>query len=66
MTFRDLMSLFYGMPESLNQLREHLREFTRQRVLPSGGDFADPHLRQGVMGLVSQAIPVLQNAAVGV
>lgn len=64
MTFRDLMALFYGMPEALNQMRDHLRNFTRQRVLPSGGDFSDPSVRQGIMTLVSQALPLLQSAAV--
>ncbi|KAI9562605.1 hypothetical protein GHT06_010059 [Daphnia sinensis] len=63
MTFRDLMALFYGMPEALNQMRDHLRNFTRQRVLPSGGDFSDPSVRQGIMTLVSQALPLLQSAA---
>ena len=65
MTFRDLMALFYRMPEALNQMRDHLRNFTRQRVLPSGGDFSDPSVRQGIMTLVNQAMPLLQSAAVG-
>jgi hypothetical protein len=65
MTFRDLMALFYGMPEALNQMRDHLRNFARQRVLPSGGDFSDPSVRQGIMTLVNQAMPLLQSAAVG-
>ena len=64
MTFRDLMALFYGMPDALNPMRDHLRNFTRQRVLPSGGDFSDPSVRQGIMALVSQAMPMLQSAAV--
>lgn len=64
MTFRDLMALFYGMPEALNQMRDHLRNFARQRVLPSGGDFSDPSVRQGIMTLVNQAMPLLQSAAV--
>jgi|688.fasta_scaffold735929_2 hypothetical protein len=65
MTFRDLMALFYGMPEALNQMRDHLRNFARERVLPSGGDFSDPSVRQGIMTLVNQAMPLLQSAAVG-
>lgn len=66
MTFRDVMALLYGMPETLNQMRDHLRNFTRQRVLPSGGDFSDPSVRQGIMTLVNQALPLLQSAAVSV
>lgn len=64
MTFRDLMALFYGMPDALNQMRDHLRNFARQRILPAGGDFSDPSVRQGIMTLVHQAMPMLQNAAV--
>lgn len=64
MTFRDLMALFYGMPDALNQMRDHLRSFARQRILPTGGDFSDPSIRQGIMTLVHQAMPMLQSAAV--
>jgi len=65
MTFRDLMALFNGMPEALNQMKEHLRNFARKRIIPSGGDFSDPSVQKSIMTLVNQAMPLLQSAAVG-
>ena len=65
MTFRDLMALFNGMPEALNQMKEHLRNFARERIIPSGGDFSDPSVQKSIMTLVNQAMPLLQSAAVG-
>lgn len=64
LTFRDLMALFYGMPEVLNQMRDHLRRFVQQRIIPPGGDFSEPSIRQGAMVLVQQSLPLLQSAAV--
>jgi hypothetical protein len=32
MTFRDLMALFNGIPDALNQMKEHLRNFARERI----------------------------------
>ena len=63
MTFRDLMALFFGQPEVLNPLHDHLRTFTRQRVL-AGGDFSESAVRSGTMSLVNQAVPVLNSALV--
>lgn len=58
------MGLFYGMPEVLNRMRDHLRTFAEQRVLPPGGDFSEASVRHGTMALVQQALPLLQSAAV--
>jgi hypothetical protein len=55
---------FYGMPEALNGMRDNLRNFARQRILPSGDDFSDPSIQQAVMTFVKQALPSFQTVAV--
>ena len=63
MTFRDLVSLFYGVPEALNRIRDHLRAFARTRLLDDQ-EFTETSIRQGVILLVNQSLPLLQTAAV--
>ena len=53
MTFRDLMALFNGKPDALNQMKDHLIHFARERILPSGGDFSEPSVQKGIMTLVN-------------
>jgi hypothetical protein len=57
-TFRDLMGLFFGQPEVLNNMQEHLRTFVRNRILLQG-DFTEQSMRTGSMLLVNQAVPVM-------
>ena len=63
LTFRDLVSLFNGVPQVLNPLRDQLRTFARERILNSG-DFSEANVRRATMRLVNESLPLLQSAAV--
>ena len=63
-TFRDLMDIFVGQWQVLNNIHEQLRGFVVRRVLAPQGTFSQESSRTGTMALVNEAMPLLASAAV--